>query len=135
MRSRINERQCRKPAQHLLVLRDSKRKERPAQRIPLTLERAEFVVADIGILRRVCDVATLGQPRGKRIVRAFPFRNYVRRAALETMLTHHHRPPLARGNVLGDEQNAVVEHVGQHVQRHFVAGPGLAIAVGTAVRD
>ena len=42
--------------------------------------------------------------------------------AFEPVLADDHRPPLARLDVLGHEQNAVGEHVGKDVEHHFVAG-------------
>ena len=42
--------------------------------------------------------------------------------AFEPMLADDDRPPLARLDVLGHQQNAVGEHVGKHVEHDFVAG-------------
>ena len=52
------------------------------KRIGLALQGAEFVVADVGILGCVGDVAALGQPGGKGMVRALFLFDHVLRPSL-----------------------------------------------------
>src|SRR4051812_26262406 len=39
------------------------------------------------------------------------------------MLRHDHRPPLARLNILRNQEHAIADYVGQHIVGHLVSGP------------
>ena len=81
---------------------------------------------EVQVLRREGHEAAIGQPGGKVVIGGIVARKDVGRPAFQAVLADDHRPPLARLDVLGHQQHAVGEHLGQHVQHDFVADPLLA---------
>ena len=88
-----------------------------------SLDDAEAVLADVGILRREGDEALLGQPRGEGVIeRDDPGRigDVGGRPSSPCWQTTT-GAPLARPDVLRHQQHAVGEDLGPDVQHHFVA--------------
>ena len=91
--------------------------------LALRCKHAELVVADVRVLRRVDDVAPVGElgAEGMVVFGVFLGVDHVGRPAFQAVLADDHRPLLAGLQVLRQQQDAVGEHVGVEVERHFVA--------------
>ena len=92
--------------------------------LALRLEPAVAVLAAVEVVRREGD-ETARRPAGRQN-RCRPCRRasiVSRGTPLRPVLADHHRPPLARLDVLGHQQDAPGEHVRPDVQHHVVAGP------------
>ena len=76
------------------MLADDEREERQAQRVGLALQDAELVLADVGVLRRVDDVAAVGElcAEGVVVLRLHLRVDHVRRPAFEPVLADDHGP-------------------------------------------
>ena len=125
---RIDKRLLAQPVQNPLVLAQHHREQRRLQRIRLPLQHPEIVLPPIRIMRRERDEAALRQLRRKRAVITEPaalrvLRHRVLRHALQPVLTHHHRSPLARLQIFRHQQIAPRHHARPHVQHHLVARP------------
>ena len=104
------------------MLGDDDREERLAQRVGLALKRAEAVFKDVQVLRCKRDEPSLGQTDGVLVVRRVVLLGVgdVLRAALQAVLANHHRALLAVLDVLGQEQDAIGDHVREDVHHHFI---------------
>ena len=126
MRLAIDVRQRGQPVERPLVLADDEREERQLERVGLALQDAELVLADVRVLRRVDDVAQVGELGAERVV--------VLASAPWDCTTSCGRPsspcwqtttgrfsPGFRS--LGKQQDAVGEDVRVEVERDLVALP------------
>ena len=106
------------------MLGGDEREQRQLERVGLALQQAESIAADVRVLRGEDDVAAVGQVGAESVVRGLdrPVDDHLR-GALQAVLADDHRPPLAGLDVLGQQQDAVGEHVRIDVENHLVARP------------
>ena len=110
------------------MLRDDHREKRLFQWVSLALERAEAVLEDVQVLRSEGHKPALGQLGGECfVVMIVFFANDALGAALEPVLAHDHRSPLAVLDVPRETEDPVGDEIREHVEHHFVVGDRVAL--------
>src|SRR5262249_5822523 len=112
------------PVGNLLMLGDHDGEKRLLERIGLALERPEAVLEDVEILGCKRDKSSLGQPDGKLMIRRIVHLGVgdIAWTPLQAMLADHDRTFLSGLDPLGKEEDAVGDHVWEHVHHDLVAG-------------
>src|SRR6266571_5829183 len=117
------------PLENMVVLGDDEGKQRRLYPVRLAAEPTIAVFAAIKIVWRKYHEAQIGQLRRELVVvvSISGCLNDIGGHAASSVLAHHHRPPLARLDVLGHKQDAPCKNILPDVEDHFISNPRLRI--------
>ena len=109
------------------MLTEDEREQRGANRVGLSAEPPVAILAAIQIVRREDDEAAIGERRPEIVVERHVPIDRLARQPVAAVLDHDHRTPFARGDALGNDDDAPGEHVGPDVEHDVPGRPSVRL--------